>query len=74
LPPTAPPAPVDYALAPGPFLEAVAGARSPQALFFARAVVITGQVAQGLATATALEEFFRRFPYRAPAARARGIA
>lgn len=64
LPPGGAPAGVDYALAPEAFLEAVAGARSPQALFFARAVTISGRIPEGLATATALEEFFRSFPWR----------
>lgn len=57
------PADVDYALGPDGFLEAVAGARSPQALFFSRAVSISGRIPEGLATATALEEFFRTFPW-----------
>lgn len=57
------PAGVDYALGAAAFLEAVAGARSPQALFFSRAVSISGRIPEGLATATALEEFFRTFPW-----------
>jgi predicted lipid carrier protein YhbT len=63
LPPGAGPADVDYALEAAALLQAVAGLRSPQALFFSRAVTISGRIPEGLATATALEEFFRTFPW-----------
>lgn len=44
-------------------LEAVSGAKRPAELFFARRVVIRGDLHRALSTATALEDFFRLFPF-----------
>ena len=61
--PTAARCDLDYELAPEPFLRVVSGTVPPQSLFFAQEVKVGGPLVQGLATATALEEFFRLFPF-----------
>ena len=45
------------------FLAVVRGERSPQEGFFQGEIAISGNTKKGLRTATALEEFFSRFPY-----------
>ncbi len=45
------------------FLDIVAGRLSPQQAFFRRRVNIGGNIELGLRTATALAQFFRKFPF-----------
>lgn len=66
---TAAPAGLDYALAAPALLRVVRGEVAPQALFFSREVRIAGPAGEALALASALTEFFRRFPFRTPVAR-----
>ena len=45
------------------FLQIAAGRRSPQQLFFKGAIQLIGNPREALRTATALEEFFKEYPY-----------
>jgi nucleoside-diphosphate-sugar epimerase len=52
-----------YTIAPQAFLDIVRGRHSPQEGFFRGQIKITGDTREALRTATALEEFFRKYPY-----------
>ncbi len=45
------------------FLQIVSGQLSPQQAFFEGKITLSGNTMEGLRTATALEEFFRLYPY-----------
>ena len=53
-----------YTVTPETFLQVVRGLRSPQEGFFRGEIAISGNTREGLRTATALEEFFSRYPYQ----------
>ena len=53
-----------YTVAPKTFLQVVRGQRSPQEGFFRGQIAISGNTKEGLRTATALEEFFSKYPYQ----------
>jgi len=55
----------DYLLDPTSFLAAAAGLARPTELFFEKKVRVRGNLYEALATATALEDFFRLYPFRA---------
>jgi nucleoside-diphosphate-sugar epimerase len=54
---------IDYEVDAAALLEVVAGRSRPADLFFAKQIVIRGDLYRALSTATALEEFFRLFPF-----------
>ena len=54
----------DYEVDATTLLEAVSGSMRPAELFFAKRIVIRGDLYRALSTATALEDFFRLFPFR----------
>lgn len=72
--PVSAPAALDYELPPGPLLRVVRGELSPQTVFFAREVRISGPTHEALALATALGEFFRRYPFAGAAVPSAPIA
>ncbi len=53
-----------YTVTPETFLQVVCAERSPQDGFFRGQININGNTREGLRTATALEEFFSRYPYQ----------
>lgn len=55
----------DYSITAEDFLVVASGQARPSELFFDRRVSVRGDLFQALATATALEDFFQLYPYRA---------
>ncbi len=54
---------IDYEADAATLLEAVTAAAKPAELFFDKRIVIRGDLFRALSTATALEDFFRLFPF-----------
>ncbi len=55
----------DYSLTAADFLDVAAARSRPSQLFFEQRVQVRGDLFQALATATALEDFFRLYPWTA---------